>query len=202
MLNNIFLAFIPMFFAMDALGILPVFSGLTQGVSRSEKNKIIVQSLATATILAIAFIFLGKALFNFLGISMGDFMIAGGLILFCLSMADLMGQSLETRKIKPLELAVVPIGTPLIVGPAVLTMALMLMNQFGWAVTLAAVLSNIVIVGLVFFFSERLIALIGVNGSRALSKVMYLLLGAIGVMMVRKGILLVIASTSSPAQVM
>ena len=194
MLNEILLAFIPMFFAMDSLGVLPIFAGLTEGLSIAEKRKIIVQSLATATILAISFIFLGKVVLNFLGISMGDFMIAGGMILFCLSMVDLMGQTLQTRKINPLELAAVPIGTPLIVGPAVLTMALMLIDQFGWFVTLAAVLSNIAIVGAVFLFSDRLIRLIGINGSRALSKVMYLLLAAIGVMMVRKGVLVIIAT--------
>ena len=194
MINDIFLAFIPMFFAMDSIGVLPIFSGLTHGIAASEKHKIIVQSLGTATILAIAFIFLGKIVFNFLGISMGDFMIAGGLILFCLSMVDLMGQTRQTRNIKPLELAAVPIGTPLIVGPAVLTMALMLMNQFGWVVTLVSVLSNIAIVGLVFLFADRLIRLLGPSGARALSKVMYLLLATIGVMMVRKGILAVIAT--------
>jgi len=200
MLNEILLAFIPMFFAMDALGILPLFAGLTRGLSDLEKRKIILHSLGTATILAISFIFLGKAIFNFLGISMGDFMIAGGLILFCLSMVDLMGQTLQTRKLKPLELAAVPIGTPLIVGPAVLTMALMLINQYGWAVTLVAVLSNIAIVGIVFLFSESLIRIIGPSGSRALSKVMYLLLAAIGVMMVRKGILVVMATVRMPGQ--
>lgn len=191
MCHDLLLAFIPMFFAMDALGILALFAGLTQGLPRAVKNRIIVQSLGTATVLAIGFIFLGKVIFNILGISMGDFMIAGGLILFCLAMVDLMGKNASTRKLRPIECAAVPIGTPLIVGPAVLTMALMLMNQFGWAVTLAAVLSNIAIVGAVFFFSDRLIRAIGAGGSRVLSKVMYLLLAAIGVMMVRKGILAV-----------
>ncbi len=194
MLNDMLLAFIPMFFAIDSLGILAVFAGLTQGLAPAQKRNIIFQSLATATILAISFIFLGKFLLNFLGISMGDFMIAGGAILFCLSMADLMGRSLQTRKVKPSDLAVVPIGTPLIVGPAVLTLALMQMNQYGWGVTLVAVLANLVIVGVVFLFSDYLIRLIGASGARALSKVMYLLLAAIGVMMVRKGILAVIAS--------
>jgi len=200
MLNDILLAFIPMFFAIDSLGILAVFAGLTQGLPREQKRSIIVQSLATATILAISFIFLGKFLLGFLGIGIGDFMIAGGAILFCLSMADLMGRSLQTRKVKPSDIAVVPIGTPLIVGPAVLTLALMQMNQYGWAVTLVSVLSNLVIVGVVFFFSDRFIRLIGVSGARALSKVMYLLLAAIGVMMVRNGVMEVLASMKATAQ--
>ena len=73
-------------------------------------------------------------------------------------------------------------------------MALMLMNQFGWVVTLTAVMLNIAIVALVLIFADRLIRLIGDSGSRALSKVMYLLLGAIGVMMVRRGVIEIISS--------
>ena len=193
MFNNIMLAFIPMFFAMDSLGVLPIFAGLTHGLPASEKRKIIVQSICTAAILAISFLFLGQIIFNFMGISMGDFMVAGGVILFCLSMVDLMGRNEAARTLKPMDLAAVPIGTPLIVGPAVLTMALMLMNQYGWAVTLIAIIANLVIVAVVFLFADQLIRLIGASGAKALSKVMYLLLGAIGVMMVRKGIILIMA---------
>ncbi len=195
MLDQLMLAFIPMFFAMDPLGILAIFAGLTQGLSSEQKNKIIIESLFTATLLAVVFIFLGQAIFNFLGISMGDFMIAGGAILFCLSMVDMLSQGdSSTRKPKSVELGAVPIGTPLIVGPAVLTMALMIMNQSGLGVALIAVLSNIAIVAIVFFSSDRLIRILGTNGSRALSKVMALLLAAIGVMMMRKGIVEIVAS--------
>lgn len=195
MTDQMLLAFIPMFFAMDPLGILAIFAGLTQEFSSQEKKTIIVQSLLTATLVAVSFIFLGKAIFNFLGISMGDFMIAGGVILFCLSMVDMLSQdSSSTRKLKNIEIGAVPIGTPLIVGPAVLTMALMLMNQYGAPMALFAVLSNIAIVAVVFFFSDILIRLLGTSGSKALSKVMALLLAAIGVMMIRKGIIEIISS--------
>jgi multiple antibiotic resistance protein len=54
-----------------------------------EKHRFIVQSLWTATLLAIGFIFLGKIILSFLGISIGDFMVAGGSILFCLAIVDL-----------------------------------------------------------------------------------------------------------------
>ena len=194
MKTQILLAFIPMFFAMDPLGILVIFAGLTQELSPSEKRTIIIQSLCTASLLAISFIFLGKAIFNFLGISMGDFMIAGGVILFCLSMVDMLSQGSPTRNPKNIEIGAVPIGTPLIVGPAVLTMALMQMNQYGPGIALFSVISNIAIVAVVFFLSDKLIALLGTNASRALSKVMALLLAAIGVMMIRKGIIEIISS--------
>lgn len=188
MLNDFLLAFIPIFVAMDAVGIMPVFVGLTHDLTKEEKRKIVVQSLATATCLAVGFIFLGKFIFRLLGITIGDFMIAGGVILLCISIMDLLTSGEHGRKMGG-DLGVVPIGTPLVVGPGVLTSSLMMIDLHGLAVTLAAVLVNIFIVGLVFLNSENLHKALGEAGSRALSKVMSLLLAAISVMMIRKGII-------------
>ena len=65
----------------------------------------------------------------------------------------------------------------------------MMINVRGLFATMIALLFNILIVGLVFLNSERLMNLLGKAGSRALSKVMSLLLAAIGVMMIRHGIM-------------
>jgi multiple antibiotic resistance protein len=188
MINDILLVFIPMFFTVDPIGILPVFASLTQGLSRQEKGDIIIQSLITASLVAVGFIFLGKMIFRFLGITMGDFMVAGGVILFCLAMIDLTAQG-KTRRGLAKELGAVPIGTPLVVGPGVLTISLMLVAVHGFAITLIALFLNLAMVGIVFIFSDTLMRLLGAAGSRALSKVMMLLLAAIGVMMVRRGLI-------------
>ena len=89
MLKDILLVFIPMFFTVDPIGILPIFASLTQGLTSAQKREIIIQSLITASLVAVGFIILGKVIFHFLGITMGDFMVAGGVILFCLAMVDL-----------------------------------------------------------------------------------------------------------------
>ena len=188
MLRDILLAFIPMFFAMDPLGLLVVFPGLTQGLTAPASRQVIVRSMWTASLLATGFIFLGKSILNFLGVGIGDFMVAGGAVLFSLAMVDLLSTGTVSRRHGGLDLGVVPFGTPLIVGPAVLTMALILMGHFGWAVTLTAVLLNIALSGMVLWNADRLVRLLGQGGARGLSMVMYLLLAAIGVMMVRKGI--------------
>ena len=192
-MHDIFLAFIPMFFAMDPVGVLPVFVALTEGIDPVAKRRIIGQSLLTSAAVAIGFIFLGQAIFKLLGITMGDFMVAGGSILFCLSMLDLTGQR-KNHSQNMGDVGAVPIGTPLIVGPAVLTMSLVLIAQHGLLPTLAAVLINIAIVGVLFVFADFFIGLIGPSGSRALSKVLSLLLAAIGVMMIRRGIIEIIAA--------
>ena len=187
MLKNIFLAFVPLFVAVDAIGVLPIFVSLTEELDKKEKFKVILQSIATALCLAIGFIFLGQATFRFLNITAGDFMIAGGILLFCIAITDILNP-VKKRRIPSKELGTVPLGTPLIVGPAVLTTSLIVMQQYGIMPTLIAVLVNVLLAGIIFLFSYTAIRILGEAGSRALSKIAALLLAAIAVMMVRRGI--------------
>ena len=184
---KIILAFIPIFVAVDAMGLLPIFASLTHGLKHEEKNGILIQSILTASALAISFLFVGKALFRFLGISVGDFMVAGGAILFCIAIVDIMNPIKRSRLSRE-TLGAVPLGTPLIVGPAVLATSLILIEEYGLSATLIAMLANILLVGIVFVFSDVLIKRLGEAGSRALSKVTSLFLAAIAVMLIRKGI--------------
>jgi len=187
-MDNVMYAFIPLFVAVDALGTLPIFLSLTEGINGPQKNKIIYQSVVTALCLTFMFILVGKAMFEYLSITVGDFMVAGGAVLFCLAIIDLVNPS-KVNRIPAAELGVVPLGTPLIAGPAVLTTSLMLMGNIGILPTMAAVLMNVLLAGLIFALSDIIIKVIGENGSRAISKITSLLLCAIAVMMVRKGII-------------
>jgi multiple antibiotic resistance protein len=196
-MRNFLLAFIPIFVAVDALGDLPIFISLTEGLKKKEKRKIIVNSATTATLLAVAFIFLGKFIFKVLGITVGDFMIAGGFVLFCIAIRDILSSG-KQRRVPAKELSAVPLGIPLIVGPAVLTTSLIIIAEYGLVPTLVSVVVNVVLAGVIFSSSDILIKLLGENGTRALSKVMSLLLAAIAIMMVRKGITNVIVLSLPP----
>jgi len=188
-LKNILLAFIPLFVAVDAIGLLPIFVSLTEGLDRKEKKKIIVQSMFTAFLLAVSFILVGKLVFRLLGITIGDFMIAGGALLFCIAIIDIINHT-KQRRMPEKDLGAVPIGTPLIVGPAVLATSLVIISQYGPLPTIIAVIANILIAGLVFNSSYWLIKVLGDAGTKALSKIMSLLLAAIAVMLIRKGIMM------------
>lgn len=185
--RDILLSFISIFVAVDAIGVLPIFVSLTEGIERSERAKIIVQSMLTALCLAVGFIFLGKAVFKILGITIGDFMVAGGAILFCLAITDITNP-VKKRRIPTEGLGAVPLGTPLIVGPAVLTTCLVIISQYGLLATLISVMVNILLAGMIFESSSVLMKVLGEAGSKALSKIMSLLLAAIAVMLTRKGI--------------
>ena len=187
-MKNFLLAFIPVFVAVDPVGVLPIYISLTQDMTAGDKRRVIVQSMATAGGLAIGFLFLGRAIFALLGITVGDFLVAGGAILFCIAIMDLISSE-KAGRLPGDALGIVPLGTPLVAGPALLTTTLLLVDQRGVAATLAAVVANLLITGGLFSASRWVIALLGEPGTRALSKVTNLLLAAIGVMMVRRGLM-------------
>jgi len=187
MLKNICLSFIPLFVAVDAIGLLPLFVSLTVGLKPSQKDRIIFQSMITASGLALGFILVGKAVFHVLGITIGDFMIAGGVILFGIAISDLIASG-QKRRAPADELGVVPLGTPMIVGPAVLTTCLVIIPEYGITATMISTLLNIALAGLLLKLSSKLVAFLGEAGTKALSKVISLLLAAIAVMLVRKGL--------------
>jgi multiple antibiotic resistance protein len=181
------LAFIPVFVAVDALGVLPMFITLTETAKKSQRAKIVRDSVITAAAVAVAFIFVGKNVFQFLGITVYDFMVAGGSLLFIISINDLLIAD-KSKRIPPDTIGAVPLGMPLIVGPAVLTTCLIVMDTYGLAPTLLSVILNILIAGLIFASSDYIMKFIGKGGAKAISKIASLFLAAIAVMMVRKGI--------------
>jgi multiple antibiotic resistance protein len=187
MIQKILLAFIPVFVAVDAIGVLPIYISLTSDIPGAERKKIILQSTLTAFGIAVGFIFLGKAIFTALGIAMGDFMIAGGAVLFCIAIIDII-RTEKSRRRPGRELGIVPLGTPLIAGPAVLTASLIIIEEYGLLPTLIAVTLNIALAGLAFVTAGLLIRVLGEPGTKALSKITSLLLAAFAVMMIRKGI--------------
>jgi len=81
-LKNYLLSFIPIFVAVDAIGNIPLFVSLVEGVSKKERDKIVSDSVTTATVVAVLFMFVGKWVLNLLGITIADFQIAGGALLF------------------------------------------------------------------------------------------------------------------------
>lgn len=184
--KDILLAFIPIFVAVDAIGVLPIFISLTEEVKQQQRIKIIAQSMLTAVCVAVAFIFLGKAVFKALGITIGDFMVAGGAILFCLAITDIINP-MKRRRMPAEELGAVPLGTPLIVGPAVLTTSMIIISEYGLTATLISVVVNIMLAGIIFSGAEAVMKVLGEAGTKVLSKIMSLLLAAIAVMLIRKG---------------
>lgn len=187
LIRPFFLAFIPLFVAIDVFGILPIFISLTAPLSEQERNRTSREAILAAGLIGTGFMMLGNAIFLYLGITEADFQIAGGALLFCLSLTDLLFEE-RTRRFPSHALGVVPLAMPLIVGPAVLTTSIVLLNAHGFWHTLIAFLVNLGIVWLALNGSERIMAMVGGGALNAIAKVVNLLLAAIGVMMIRLGL--------------
>jgi multiple antibiotic resistance protein len=141
----------------------------------------------TAAVVGLAFLFLGKFILDVMGISVGAFAIAGGLILLVLSIRYILtGHVVEV--IKEEMVAVVPIGTPLTVGPATIATLLLLATQFPLYMVLISFALNIAIAWVVFIMSGWFSRFLGQGGLKAVSRVFSLLLAAIAVSMIIDGV--------------
>ncbi|MDZ4676867.1 MAG: MarC family protein [Oligoflexia bacterium] len=195
MLEKIFNSFVPLFFAIDVIGILPMYIGMTRNIFVEKRNRIVNQASITAFFIGIGFVYLGKEVFHLLGITVPDFKIGGGILLLIIAILDLLfSDKAERGTNEKIEtMGIVPIGMPLIIGPAVLTTLLLSVGTNGYNATLIAFIFNLLIVWLVFRYSEKVIRIIGEAGAIAIGKVFSLLLTAIAVMMIRVGITEMIA---------
>lgn len=179
--------FVPLFIVIDAFGNLPFVISLSEDMTKGERYKMINIAVVTAALVGLAFLFLGRFILDVMGISVGAFAIAGGLILLVLSVRYILtGQVVEI--IKEEMVAVVPIGTPLTVGPATITTLLLLATQFPLYWVLVSFALNIAIAWAVFMLSGWFSRFLGQGGLKAVSKVFSLLLAAIAVTMILDGV--------------
>lgn len=180
--------FVPLFIVIDAVGNLPFVIGLSEGMSRPERNRMILVAAVTAAALGLVFLFLGKGVLDVMDIDLGAFAIAGGLILLVLSIRYVISGQM-TECIREEMVAVVPIGTPLTVGPATITTLLLLVNEgYHLYIVLVSFGLNILIAWAVFMASGWFVKFLGQGGIRALAKVFSLLLAAIAVTMIIHGL--------------
>ncbi len=182
--------FVPLFIAIDAVGVLPLFLGLTNNVVARERTRMVGQAMLTALIIGLVFVAVGKGIFLLLGVTVPDFLVAGGLLLLVISIADL---AMSERREEGLRwqgpVGIVPIGTPLVLGPAALTTLLLLTDQYRVPVVLLAFIINLAFAWLVFSQANRIANRLGTGTLKGVAKVASLLLAAIAIRMIRQGIM-------------
>jgi multiple antibiotic resistance protein len=185
--ESLLLTFVPLFIVLDALGNLPFVISLSEGMFRNQRRRMIHIAVVTATIVGLLFLFFGQFVLNVMGISVGSFAIAGGIILLVLSIKFMMtGKLVEV--VREEMIAVVPIGTPLLSGPATITTLLLLAGQFPIYIVLISFILNMLIAWLLFLLGNQIVRFMGQGGLRAVSNVFNLLLAAIAVTMIMRGL--------------
>ena len=189
--------FIPLFVAIDPFGMVPVFLGVTDGMSDKRRRRVTFEAVAAATIISLAFMFLGESVFRFLGIRDFDFRIAGGVLLLVLAIYDLLTPGKPAVN-EPDTVGIFPLAMPLIAGPATLTTTLVLVSNYGYFPTALALSVNFMLLLAALCAAGWVARLIGVNTLRAASKLVMVLLAALAVNLIRVGITEAVASMRSP----
>ena len=187
---SFWLVFIPLFVAIDPIGTLPLFLAMTHGHSRPEKRRLAVQAVVTAFAVGLTFGVAGRFVFSILGITDADFKVAGGLLLLILSVKEIFGATAKNVDAATPDalVGVVPLGIPLIAGPAMITTLLILHESFSFLVIMAALVANLAIALVLFVYSDRIVRLVGEATAKASAKIIAIFLAAIGVMMIREGL--------------
>lgn len=200
MLESFLLAFIPLLVAIDPIGVLPLFLALTLELDEPQRRRLAGEAVLTAGAASVVFLIAGTLIFAFLGITASDFQVGGGVVLLVLAVTELVGARIPDRRPDSGSLGIVPIGIPLMMGPAALTTIIILVDVHGAAVTLAALAANLALVWVAFAQASRLTRVLGTAGARAIAKIVALLLAGIAVMMIRRGITaMVLGMSSGPA---
>ena len=188
MIRGLLLTFIPLFVAVDVVAVVLVYLGIGVRLPEPARRRLILESTITAAAVGLGFLFAGDAILLFLGVTVGDFQIAGGLLLLVLSIHDLLHPDMPLRQpgTRP---GVVPLGIPMIAGPAVLTTLITLARTHGYALTVTAYVLNLVIVWAALRWASLVGRLLGEAGGRAITKVLSLVLVAIAVTFIRRGVM-------------
>lgn len=186
MAHQFLLAFIPLFVAIDPIGLVAIFVGLGGAAPREHRQRQGVLGILTGLSVSVGFIFLGKFIFAALSITVPDFQVAGGLILLGLAGRELLGIGSHEGRANP-AFGVVPLGMPLIAGPALLTALLVLVDTVGIRLTLLALFLNLLLVEIGFRNAGRITRFVGQQGMNGVSKLIALLLAAIAVSLIRRG---------------
>ncbi|MDX5325049.1 MAG: MarC family protein [Bacteroidota bacterium] len=165
-----------LFAVIDILGSIPLIISLRERVGhiQSEKASIV------ATIIMVAFLYLGERILNVLGVDVGSFAVAGSFVLFFLAIEMILGVRLYKDE-EPESASIVPIAFPLIAGAGTLTTLVSIKAEYETINILIAIFINMVLVYGVLKSSKRLSRLFGKSGLSILRKVFGIILLAISV---------------------
>lgn len=192
------LVFIPMFIIIDPFSVLPLFITLTRDMSATSRMKTLRYSILFATSLLIVFSVLGKAILDYLSISIDALRITGGLLLLIIGVSMLYegdtprsrrkGEEEVEEKQLPEDVAFVPLGTPMMAGPGAMSVVIILSGTSDIPLVIVSLLAVMLISTLILVRADLIFRLIGRAGTRALTRVMGLLASAYAVQMVLDGV--------------
>lgn len=180
--------FITLFVIMDPPGTVPIFLALTSGQSPTTRRRAAWQAVAVSFFVIVAFALFGRQLLSYLHISLPALQGAGGLLLLLVALQLLTGQESEPAAGQDVNVAMVPLGTPLLAGPGAIVATMVFVERVDTTPDLVAVMAGVVGVHLVLWLSMRysvlILRLLGDSGVTLVTRISGLLLSAIAVQLI------------------
>lgn len=203
--------FVTFFVVIDPLGIAPIFAVMTEGASAKFKQRMIVKSVITGTVILLMFAFVGNGILSSLGISMMAFKAAGGLLLLIIALEMVFEKRTERREKKseglthesePEEvhsdseyddISVFPMAIPFIAGPGSITTILLLMSTYAGetqtqALILGALLVTLLSTIFILIAASKIIERLGQTVANAITRILGVLLSALAIQYIFDGI--------------
>ena len=193
-------AFATLFVTIDPIGLIPIYIGLTGGLSRADKRTVAFRACVIAAAILLLFTFAGSAILGLFGITLPAFRVAGGLLLFAIAI-EMVFEKRQERQENAAEraassedlrsLAVFPLALPLIAGPSGISATILLSGSLGGVAGQLIVAGMVVVICAVTFavfsLSERAERLLGEIGRIVLTRLLGVLLAALAVQFVADG---------------
>lgn len=189
-----------LFAITNPLSAAPIYLALTDGYTSERRRRTLRTAIFTAAGVLVVFTLLGGTIFQLFGITMDAFRIAGGIIIFAIGLEMLQGKRVRAKATKEEEdgavqtdeVAVAPLGIPMIVGPGAITTVMVLMTQADTIAHVAVILASIgFVLGSIYVTlnaGPRLIRFFGQSGLNVMTRIMGLLVAVIGVQFVVDGV--------------
>ncbi len=187
---NLIKAVIVLFILVDPLGNIPIFAGLTEPLTETQKRKAFNIACIVGLILLILFALVGQEIFNIFGVSIYSFEVAGGILLLIISIRILISGTRSHEAVEsPESIGAVPIAIPLLVGPGAITTTIFNLQAYGVYVAAFSVLIVLGITWVILRFMNKLYRYLGKTGSLVIARVMAIFIAAIAVQYILLGVL-------------
>ena len=189
--NDIATVSVTLFFIMDPLGNVPIFNAVLANFSEKRRMLIVARELCIALAILLLFLFSGNAILGFLGLSQSSLNIAGGVLLFIIALRMIFPKPLHETEVSDGEDPfLVPLAIPMIAGPSTIAVLLLLsssepdrMLEWSVALVLAWLGTTVLLIA-----SPFLMKVLGTRGSRALERLMGMILVILATQMLLNGI--------------
>ena len=185
--------FVTLFVIMDPPGTVPIFLALTSTMTAKQRRHAALQAVLVAGGVIVAFLLFGQALLDFLGISVPALQSSGGLLLLLVAMDLLTGKAEEPEPSGKVNVALVPLGTPLLAGPGAIVATMLAIessdgSRAGWVAIMGAVVAVHVTLFLAMRFAGVIHRVLREGGTILVTRIAGLLLAAIATQLIADAI--------------